>query len=159
MGSESNIFEKLRPPPWVFKCTNLNFRHFCCFSISDAVPKYSRFKIMMPSLILIIKILLPVRNLTKNQNSEIHHYFLLCYYPSNTTFAAFSKAESERDYFQTYERKLFWSFYNTVLSSIWCVKTFVCNILIQWYKIGTTLLKLIQFAASVRKLCIVFLTL
>ena len=24
----SDIFEKLRPPPWVFKCPNLNFSHF-----------------------------------------------------------------------------------------------------------------------------------
>ena len=23
----SDIFEKLRPPVWVFKCLNLNFRH------------------------------------------------------------------------------------------------------------------------------------
>ena len=27
-----DIFEILRPPPWVFKYPNLNFRHFCCFS-------------------------------------------------------------------------------------------------------------------------------
>ena len=28
----SDFFEKLRPPPWVFKCPNLNFRLFCFFS-------------------------------------------------------------------------------------------------------------------------------
>ena len=28
----SDIFEKLRPPPWVFKCPNFNFRLFCFFS-------------------------------------------------------------------------------------------------------------------------------
>ena len=26
-----DIFEKLRPPPWGFKCPNLNFRLFCFF--------------------------------------------------------------------------------------------------------------------------------
>ena len=24
-----DFFEKLRPPPWVFKCPNMNFRHLC----------------------------------------------------------------------------------------------------------------------------------
>ena len=36
MGSESNLwlrlFWKIEIPPWVFKCPNLNFRHFCFFS-------------------------------------------------------------------------------------------------------------------------------
>ena len=50
----SDFFEKLRPPPWVFKCPNLNFRLFCFFSDPPPYwgkrPKFSRFLIMMPPL-------------------------------------------------------------------------------------------------------------
>ena len=35
----SDIFEKLRaPPPWVFKCLNLNFRRFVFFLTSPLPP-------------------------------------------------------------------------------------------------------------------------
>ena len=51
----SDFFEKLRPPPWVFKCPNLNFRLFCFFSDPPPYwgksPKFSRFLIMTPPLI------------------------------------------------------------------------------------------------------------
>ena len=33
----SDIFEKFRPPPWVFKCPNLNFRLFFIFFLPPAL--------------------------------------------------------------------------------------------------------------------------
>ena len=37
----SDIFEKLRPPPWIFKCPNLNFRSFF-FYLSPLFWKMSK---------------------------------------------------------------------------------------------------------------------
>ena len=53
----SDFFEKLRPPPSVFKCPNLNLRHFCFFSDPPPYlghcPKFSCFLIMTPPLSLL----------------------------------------------------------------------------------------------------------
>ena len=44
----SDFFEKLRSPPWVFKCPNLNFRLFCF--VLEKTPKFSRFLVMRSPL-------------------------------------------------------------------------------------------------------------
>ena len=48
----SDIFEKLRPPPWIFKCPNLNFRHFFLTRppYFGKCQKFTHFLIMRPPL-------------------------------------------------------------------------------------------------------------